>query len=342
MTIEATPPKPHRLDSLDGLRGIAALLVLLFHYTARFPDFYPEALPPAFSLTFGYFGVHLFFLISGFVILMSLERNKGRGFLRSRFLRLYPLFWIAVAVTYIVRVAGPLIENTISPTEFVLNLTMLDSYIRIEAVDGVYWSLAYELGFYAFLYANFRLGFERFVPWLPVYMAAGAVLFVWLRPVIPHPLHYLLVFNAYGHLFAGGLALYLLRNKGRDWRWIGVLLAAPAIQVLYDGWAGGIAVGVSVALAYAATNLKTGLHVLTTRPLIWLGTISYALYLTHQMIGYELMARLQLMGAPWLLSVLLTTAMALGLAAVLTFWIERPLVSYLKAKVWPAPRPIAV
>ena len=127
MTIEATPPKSDRLTALDGLRGIAALLVLLFHYTAKFPDFYPAALPPAFSFALGYYGVHLFFLISGFVILMSLERNRGRGFIRSRFLRLYPLFWIAVAATYLVRVAGPLIENTVSPAEFVLNLTMLDS-----------------------------------------------------------------------------------------------------------------------------------------------------------------------------------------------------------------------
>src|SRR3954469_15102112 len=82
---------PGRLEGLDGLRGIAAASVMVYHYTAWYPFLHGFDLTPAFP--YGIFGVELFFVISGFVIFMTLERTRSLGqFAAARFARLYPAF----------------------------------------------------------------------------------------------------------------------------------------------------------------------------------------------------------------------------------------------------------
>ena len=86
-----------RLGSLDALRGLAALGVVLFHYLPYYHEMYGHgfALWPWLNhgLSFGRYGVHLFFILSGFVIFMTLERNAHAGwFGGSRFLTAW-CFW---------------------------------------------------------------------------------------------------------------------------------------------------------------------------------------------------------------------------------------------------------
>ncbi|MDP3459295.1 MAG: acyltransferase family protein, partial [Hyphomonas sp.] len=100
----------HRLDALDGLRGIAAVLVVIYHFTARWTErengesLYPhgdgllEALP--FVNLLGLYGVSLFFLISGFVIIMTLERSTGiADFAVRRASRLWPTMIVCATLT---------------------------------------------------------------------------------------------------------------------------------------------------------------------------------------------------------------------------------------------------
>ena len=73
-----------RLAELDTLRGIAAIMVLLLHFGI---------------FKYGGAGVDLFFIISGFVIFMSIERSRNlKAFWRSRFVRLYPSYWLSIAI----------------------------------------------------------------------------------------------------------------------------------------------------------------------------------------------------------------------------------------------------
>jgi len=93
-----------RLAQLDALRGVAALLVVGFHYTTRFDQLYGHAGEPLLSLPWGHYGVNLFFMISGFVIFMTLERTqRATDFVVSRFSRLYPAYW------------GALLKNRLTP-----------------------------------------------------------------------------------------------------------------------------------------------------------------------------------------------------------------------------------
>ncbi|MCM2335320.1 MAG: acyltransferase family protein, partial [Pseudomonas sp.] len=89
-----------RVVELDALRGLAALAVVAFHYTTHYQAQVGHAQPLGFGFPFGNYGVHLFFLISGFVIFMTLERTRSPlDFVVSRFSRLFPAYWAAMAVT---------------------------------------------------------------------------------------------------------------------------------------------------------------------------------------------------------------------------------------------------
>lgn len=93
-----------RLLELDALRGLAALAVVLYHYFYRYNELYGHHGNFAVDWTyFGKLGVELFFMVSGFVIFMSLNRvNRPVDFLVSRFSRLYPTYWCALILTFTV------------------------------------------------------------------------------------------------------------------------------------------------------------------------------------------------------------------------------------------------
>ncbi len=333
MAIESLPAdQSGRVEALDALRGLAALVVLLFHYTVQFRVFVPEAQAPVIEFPHGSYGVHLFFMISGFVILGSLERRNGQGFIKSRFIRLYPLFWACVLLSFVVLFVFPLPNTAVTFPQLAVNLTMLQDYLRFPAIDGVYWSLSYELGFYFFMYGVFRLGLARYVEAAPIFWIAGATLFPFIKPYIPHPLHYLFVVNAYGHLFAAGVVIYLIRKSG--WTPLRTLCLAvvPFAQYLNDGPIGAAAVAGALA-----AMLWAGLTAWTIPSLVGafarLGTVSYALYLTHQMLGYRMMLWFDQAGLSPNLYILLTLVLAVGLAALLTFAIEKPAAKALKTRL---------
>src|SRR5262245_32108575 len=93
-------PARDRIRGLDALRGVAAFGVTLFHLTSQYHQDYTFSIPPTISFPFGSHGVTLFFIISGFVIFMSLERvERPMDFVVARFSRLYPNYWTAVILS---------------------------------------------------------------------------------------------------------------------------------------------------------------------------------------------------------------------------------------------------
>ncbi|OZY87712.1 hypothetical protein CBP51_12355 [Cellvibrio mixtus] len=155
-----------RLQALDLLRFIAALAVVAYHYLGTSNPSYPQLAGIA---QFGYLGVPLFFMISGFVIASSAEQRSPLQFLISRATRLYPAFWIAVLFTS--SVIWCLAPTKPSALQVLANLTMLNDYLGITNIDGVYWTLQVELKFYLciFLLMALRL-FHFYHLWLPLWI----------------------------------------------------------------------------------------------------------------------------------------------------------------------------
>ncbi|GAA2915145.1 hypothetical protein GCM10020221_08520 [Streptomyces thioluteus] len=152
----APPPggrRPGRVAALDGLRLCAALMVVAYHWMAFGSGawgaparaVFPTAHVPA---SYGWLGVQLFFLISGFVICMS---GWGRGlgeFAASRAARLLPAYWFAVLLVSLVVRRWPTVNSAPALRDVAVNLTMLQDPLGVEPVDGVYWTLWIEVRFY--------------------------------------------------------------------------------------------------------------------------------------------------------------------------------------------------
>ena len=131
-----------RIYELDGLRGVAALAVVFYHYTTRFSiKFNSDIISNVINFKYGHYGVQLFFVISGFVIFMSIEKVKSPfEFLYKRFVRLYPTFWMSLFLTFFfLFFFGP---DLIKPkySQLFVNLTMVPKIFGFKAVDGVYWT----------------------------------------------------------------------------------------------------------------------------------------------------------------------------------------------------------
>ena len=136
--------------NLDFVRGVACLLVLLYHYTFRFFEIINQDNPWPVQVSFGYMGVSVFFMLSGYFSIKYTKESTGlRLFCFKKFLRLFPAYWVALILTGIITYFF-LPERAVSWIDFAINFTMLESFFGVAPVDGVYWTLQYELLFYLF------------------------------------------------------------------------------------------------------------------------------------------------------------------------------------------------
>jgi peptidoglycan/LPS O-acetylase OafA/YrhL len=309
-----------RISSIDALRILAALAVVLHHYgwvvaaQVKASPLYPTFL----AVNGGFLGVTLFFMISGFVILMSAASGCTAGqFVSARAVRLYPAFWICCTMTWLV--TGSL---DMSPMfdEYLANMTMFPTAAWARPVDGVYWTLAFEAKFYvliALLLATGRLSSIEVVLW--IWLALSRL---YLGP------HFsALIMSTYAPYFIGGCACYLLA-RGATWnRW--ALFVAATVAGTMEARGNDIA---KTALVFCYFPLLLALAhgwicLPASRWLAVLGAISYPLYLLHKEIGYRLIAT---GGGGWT-AYLGAIAASLALAAAVALIAERPLQRRLRA-----------
>ena len=327
----ARPRQTHRIAGLDALRGLAAFSVLLGHYTTNYHRLYRHSDDLMFSYPWAGYGVLLFFMISGFVILMSAERAAGAAdFAWARFSRLYPAYWTAVAITFTVLALFPLPGRTPSPRLALVNLTMVQNLFGAGNVDGVYWTLHVELYFYAIV---FLLLWRRWVRFTDVALmglvalaALDQLLFrdvtaVWAE----RARNVLILKNAFAFLI--GVMLYRSMKAPRLWHAL-VVAGCLAYTFWVNPRADFYAALACVTLVFLAT--RGHLKLLEWKPLVFLGTISYSLYLTHQNIGYVIIRAGYAAGLNPNVSIALATAAAVMLAVAITFGVERPVMSLLR------------
>jgi peptidoglycan/LPS O-acetylase OafA/YrhL len=319
-------PAMQRSRELDAVRGIAALMVVLFHYTVRYAALYDDPGAP-FHASFGFLGVQIFFGVSGFVILMTLARCRTPSdFVIARASRLYPAYWTAVLITFAVLVIFPLTGRTPGWQQGLVNLTMLQEFVGVPHVDGVYWSLEVELVFYAWMLIVFVAGWMRHTRrllglWLVLSIATMLASMLLRRSVPVFASRFLLV--EYSAFFAIGAAAFLDFQDRR---------VAPATWGLFalamgTAWLGaglqGLIVAASMVLLFSLlVRRKAGF--MNTRVLVFLGTVSYPLYLLHQNIGYVIIHGVRAHGIGYGWAILIAFGVSLAAATVLTFGVERP------------------
>ncbi|HEX7415317.1 MAG TPA: acyltransferase, partial [Bacteroidia bacterium] len=143
-----------RYKELDALRGIAAMFVVFFHFTM-----WQEVTKLGFKL--GVTGVDLFFMISGFVIFMSIRKvSSVLEFSINRFCRLYPTYWTCVSFTFLAQVIVAYLQpktGSFPVLNYLGNMTMFQYYFKMPDIDGPYWTMIVEMLFYALIALIFSL-----------------------------------------------------------------------------------------------------------------------------------------------------------------------------------------
>ncbi|SMD20901.1 acyltransferase family protein [Lentzea albidocapillata] len=333
-----------RFPALDGVRAIAALMVVFFHYGG------PQWLQ-------GWLGVQIFFVLSGFLITTLLLREQARtgrislrDFYRRRAFRILPVYLVVLLVTAAgLLVAGQFWQNPLG-RDFPLYLTFLNEFGHGGAY-GHSWSLGVEQKFYLVwpLLAFALLPRRR--PAVTVGLMALALAVVPFT-VSSDPkgwsVHYFTVLV--------GCALALLMNNRRGFAlvrpfttpWVillflGVHLSVPLISGALDGVIPGFVSVVpiyAVAVGLALPSLLTPGRVqrlLSARPMAWLGERSYSIYLV-QSIAHSVVL---LTGASGLVMALLTSLVAIGIADLTYRFVELPMIergrSHRRAGNAPAP-----
>ncbi|WP_431945700.1 acyltransferase family protein [Actinacidiphila sp. bgisy167] len=335
-----------RLYAIDGIRLIAALMVAVHHFagTARVEapgnliwDRPVNEIMPTVSrvAAYGWIGVEIFFVISGFVICMSCWGRTPWQFFVSRVIRLYPAYWFAVVFTSAFLMFVPGVWERLRGREILFNLTMLQSGSGVPNVDGVYWTLWSELRFYLlFLIVVFTgLTYRKVVLFCCVW---GAV--AMLAPAAHFPLLTMIADPDGAWYFIAGLALYLMHRFGQDLLLWGILAmswlmgqAELGRRVDFEhvsSWRGSVLIFTAFLLLMVAVSLG-----LTDRIrwkwLVTAGSMTYPLYLMHYAVGTTLINRLKdTMDARLLLAVVIVGFMALSW--LVHRFVERPLARMLK------------
>lgn len=222
---------------------------------------------------------------------------------------------------------------------YVVNLTMLREFLGFSNLDNVFWSLTVELAFYMIMGLIFA---TRLLPRIEVLAAIWlalaclwSVMDQYLGIALPAALLRRLILR-HVPFFVAGIAFYRIARTGPTPARLALLLAALAAAGLIDGlWDADVAavegtdvlrrLGVAAILFGIFALAVTGRLRFAISPVtLWLGGISYALYLSHRNLGYSTLFRLHDAGVSIPTSFLVTLVGALILALALSYAVERP------------------
>jgi peptidoglycan/LPS O-acetylase OafA/YrhL len=332
-----------RIAYLDGHRGVAILLVALYHAYARWPTYVPYGTRfsdfPIFK--YGNLGVELFFLLSGFVILMTLEKcATPLAFMVRRWLRLFPAMLICSFFVFFTASFFPERPGGAPTWESLLpGLTFVDhSWWRvmlgrpIGSIEGAFWSLYVEFKFYVFAAVVYY--------WRGRNVLIGALLLLFLVASAIRAAHDVLgVSNLpllyavsdvmsirYFGWFASGAAFYVYwQTSSKPWfaiAMITVLLCAVSESALeLPRFIAALAVSCLFAASLTAELIQ---RILRNRFFQFFGAISYPFYLMHEGMMISMIIKLgrALDGIPMLLLPLPAIALIAFFAFVIARYCE--------------------
>jgi peptidoglycan/LPS O-acetylase OafA/YrhL len=337
------------LQSLQILRAIAALMVLISHLGQSEMRFLADPIMPAW-LVAGVSGVDLFFVISGFVMVYVTRplptANAGAigGFLFARVTRIYPIYWVFTGAMAAAYAFIPGLSRNVEDFDILANLLLLPSYQLPVLV--VAWTLIHELYFYL-AFAVLLLAPARWLPGLLLAWLAGVAIahgagLASLSPamaIVVHPLTAEFILGcAIGLLVVSGRRKFALPALALGLVWwssaTAFLAFTDALSQIPMGWDRVLAWGVPAGLiVYGALGLELDHGVKGSKSLERIGDWSYALYLCHLPL-VAFLARLWASHGPELgwfdnvLVMIIGAAASLIVAAMAFYIIERPTIRW--------------
>lgn len=349
-----TNNKPaHRYLELDALRGLAAIMVVLFHYTLRRTEYNT-------ILKLGTTGVDLFFIISGFVIFMSLKNiESGRQFAVNRFARLYPTYWASVSFTFILMV----IVNAVYHPEhldlqflwrYLANLTMFQFYLNVPDLDSTYWTLLLEMLFYIFMLILFKLKLLKYINSIGLSLSVATVIaahFFYDIPAVKTVIVYVPLLQ-FMPLFLMGINFYKIYTcSTRSYAQYIIPLLCLIMQILLFKYAGRsksfifhqeYAAMLTLYFILFTAFVNGALDFIVNKITLFFGRISYAVYVVHQYVSLSVIFPVFLVKLQWdfwVTSLFVALPVVILVATAITYFIEIPMRYRLKKVLSPVPVP---
>jgi peptidoglycan/LPS O-acetylase OafA/YrhL len=335
-----------RIKELDALRGIAALFVVLFHYTMGTPE-------ANLGFKYGVTGVDLFFIISGFVIFMSIQKvSSGLEFAINRFTRLYPTYWTCATITFLCQIFVHYqlgMENSSNIGLYLVNLTMFQHYFKVGDIDGPYWTLIIEMIFYIgilILFVTKKLKYILHIGIIIVLLiSVYSVLLVDTYPDLNWDFIYWFPLYSHVSLFVAGIIFYkIFQNEGKWYINYLLLIICLSVQSSLFAYIPKAALFISnseysmmLAFYFAVFCLFVNhkLKFIVSKPTLFIGKISFALYLIHQFVSIEFIIPVlqkQVTSNFWITSCI-ALFVSISLATFITYAIEIPLGKKLNSKL---------
>jgi peptidoglycan/LPS O-acetylase OafA/YrhL len=288
-----------RLDYLDLLRVLALSSVICFHYffNGISKGTVTSVSLPGFSgiAKYGYLGVELFFLISGFVILYSTQNRSTREFVKKRFIRLYPMYWMAIILIYVITNLPFWSNKGPEFSRLLVNLTMYPTAFGEDWMDAAHWFLARELQLYIFVAVVLAIGIGRHLP--NIFCWWAITIFSW--NLLDLPQYGIWYFSGYFALISGGAIIFSIRQWGLTPLRAVSLVAAYICSVetrmtksesladlrntTYNKFI--VAILVTVAFLLILATLNSQISSINIKWAGLAGAITYPLFLIHGRLG---------------------------------------------------------
>lgn len=336
----------NRYGELDALRGIAALLVVFFHFTMG---------RPAYNTFFklGTTGVDLFFVISGFVIFMSLQKiSNGIDFVINRISRLYPTYWASATLSFVFLISysiykgGGNLDNIL--IQYLGNLTMFQFYLRITNIDPSYWTLIIEMLFYISILFLFQKKWLKYLNVIGIVLCSSIVFlthFYYDIIVIKKIINWFPLLQ-FLPLFFAGTTFYKIYTKTNNLVYnYSIIFFCFICQILLFSHAGYSKISITwteyIVMLFIYFFLfilfvNNRLKFIANKTTLFLGKISYALYLIHQFISLSFIIPFfyNKLGLNfWVVTIFIDLPIIIGIATIITYKIEVPYSKKLKEKL---------
>ena len=313
--------KKGRFVELDAFRGLAAIMVLYFHYTSQYRIYYGHNFSSQFDFGLGKHGVSFFFIISGFVIYLTVEKVENvKQFLIRRFSRLYPVYWFCLLVSFVLVSLYGLQGKETTLKEAFIGLTMIQDLLNVRHVDESYWSLLPELQFYGFMAVLILINQRKYIiHWAVLWVVVTTLISVSTISGVSGFYKF-----RYNVLFLTGMLFYQIwkGNKKMIIHFL-IFLCFLLWSFLIKNTGVIILSGTFFMLFYVVCFAEVGF--LKNPVFTFLGRISYPLYLLHQFIGYIIMNNIKpYFGNNIWLMVGVPGVIVISLAWVVSKYIEYP------------------
>lgn len=326
-------PRHNYFYGLDVLRGLSAIFIVLYHYTVRFnenPITASNAISWPVSINWGCAAVTSFFILSGFLSgkYIKASRESIFPFLKKRFIRLFPAFFVSVVITSIVTYLF-LPAAFCGIKDILLNFTMVPNLFGARYVDGAYWTLQYEWAFY------FVVTIIMLFPWKNI---KYIILTLWIvfsivcnicYDIIPYSgVISTIACTRHSQEFVIGVSLYYIINN-KDYK-LPIITSILCIinQIICQDLVHFIFF--MITLIFILISVIPSVEIVCQnhlfKPILLISNISYPLYLIHQMVGFSVLYNVVEITScrSWIL-IIIPILVVFALAWIIHNYIEVPL-----------------